>query len=71
MKWYEETIPVWRCPPSCVRTRSTGLCSLFMARLVMLPLEDHFYRAQESILRVLRETQEWLDRHRKHRGEWP
>ncbi len=32
-----------------------------VARLVMLPLEDHSYRARESILHVLWETQEWLD----------
>lgn len=31
------------------------------ARLVMLPLESHSYRARESILHVLWETQEWLD----------
>ena len=30
------------------------------ARLVMLPLESHSYRARESILHVLWETQEWL-----------
>lgn len=35
------------------------------ARLVMLPLEDHSYTARESILHVLWETQEWLDRHLK------
>ena len=29
-------------------------------RLVMLPLESHSYRARESILHVLWETQEWL-----------
>lgn len=33
------------------------------ARLVMLPLESHSYRARESILHVLWETQEWLDRY--------
>lgn len=33
------------------------------ARLVLLPLESHGYRARESILHVLWETQEWLDRH--------
>ena len=32
-----------------------------VARLVMLPLEDHSYRARESILHVVWETQEWLD----------
>ena len=31
------------------------------ARLVMLPLEGHSYRARESILHVLWETQEWLE----------
>ncbi len=31
------------------------------ARLVMLPLESHGYRARESILHVLWETQEWLE----------
>ena len=35
------------------------------ARLVMLPLEDHSYRARESILHVMWETQEWLDRYLK------
>jgi dipeptidyl aminopeptidase/acylaminoacyl peptidase len=33
------------------------------ARLVMLPLESHSYRARESILHLLWETQEWLDRY--------
>jgi len=33
------------------------------ARLVMLPLEGHSYRARESILHVLWETQEWLEEH--------
>lgn len=33
------------------------------ARLVMLPLESHGYTARESILHVLWETQEWLDRY--------
>ncbi len=32
------------------------------ARLVMLPHESHGYRAQESVLHVLAETVEWLDR---------
>jgi dipeptidyl aminopeptidase/acylaminoacyl peptidase len=31
------------------------------ARLVMLPLESHSYRARESVLHVLWETQEWLE----------
>lgn len=33
------------------------------ARLVMLPLESHGYRARESVLHVLAETVDWLDRH--------
>lgn len=32
------------------------------ARLVMLPLESHGYRARESVLHVLAETIDWLDR---------
>jgi dipeptidyl aminopeptidase/acylaminoacyl peptidase len=32
-------------------------------RLVMLPHESHSYRARESILHMLWETQEWLDRY--------
>jgi dipeptidyl aminopeptidase/acylaminoacyl peptidase len=35
------------------------------ARLVVLPHESHGYRAQESVLHVLAETIEWLDRHVK------
>ncbi len=35
------------------------------ARLVMLPYEDHRYRARESILHMLAESHEWLDRHVK------
>ena len=31
------------------------------ARLVMLPMESHSYRARESILHVLWETERWLD----------
>jgi dipeptidyl aminopeptidase/acylaminoacyl peptidase len=30
-------------------------------RLVMLPLESHGYRARESVLHMLWETQTWLD----------
>ena len=30
-------------------------------RLVMLPLESHGYRARESVLHMLWETQQWLD----------
>ncbi len=33
------------------------------ARLVMLPMESHSYRARESILHVLWETERWLDRY--------
>ena len=33
------------------------------ARLVMLPLESHGYRARESILHLLWETQNWLAEH--------
>ncbi len=35
------------------------------ARLVMLPHESHGYRARESILHMLWEMQEWLDRYVK------
>jgi len=35
------------------------------ARLVLLPHESHSYRARESILHLLWETQEWLDRYVK------
>jgi Dipeptidyl aminopeptidases/acylaminoacyl-peptidases len=33
------------------------------ARLVMLPRESHGYRARESILHMLAETDDWLQRH--------
>ncbi len=33
------------------------------ARLVMLPLESHGYRARESVLHMLYETVEWLNEH--------
>ncbi len=33
------------------------------ARLVMLPRESHGYRARESILHMLAETEAWLERH--------
>jgi dipeptidyl aminopeptidase/acylaminoacyl peptidase len=36
------------------------------ARLVMLPFEGHGYRARESVMHVLAETVEWLDRHVKY-----
>jgi dipeptidyl aminopeptidase/acylaminoacyl peptidase len=35
------------------------------ARLVMLPHESHGYRARESVLHMLWETSEWLDRYVK------
>ncbi|MEN4904796.1 prolyl oligopeptidase family serine peptidase [Luteimonas sp. TWI1437] len=41
------------------------------ARLVMLPKESHGYRARESILHMLYETNAWLDRYVKHRPEAP
>jgi dipeptidyl aminopeptidase/acylaminoacyl peptidase len=37
------------------------------ARLVMLPLESHGYMARESILHVLAEMFEWLDKYVKNR----
>lgn len=37
------------------------------ARLVMLPHEEHGYRARESLLHMLYETSEWLDTHVKDR----
>ena len=36
------------------------------ARLVMLPKESHSYRARESILHMLAETDAWLDEHVKN-----
>ncbi len=36
------------------------------ARLVMLPYESHGYAARESVLHVLAEMVEWLDRHVKN-----
>ena len=35
------------------------------ARLVMLPFESHGYRARESVLHVLAESLDWLNRHVK------
>lgn len=35
-------------------------------RLVMLPNESHSYRARESILHMLWEQDQWLDKHLKH-----
>ena len=37
------------------------------ARLVMLPRESHGYRAKESILHLLWEQDQWLDKYVKHR----
>ncbi len=37
------------------------------ARLVMLPHESHSYRARESLLHLLWETGQWLDRYVKNR----
>jgi len=36
------------------------------ARLVVLPYESHGYRARESLLHMLWEQQEWLDRYVKN-----
>ncbi len=38
------------------------------ARLVMLPRESHGYRARESILHMLAETEAWLDAHVRDAG---
>jgi dipeptidyl aminopeptidase/acylaminoacyl peptidase len=38
-------------------------------RLVMLPKESHGYRAKESIMHMLWEQDQWLDKHVKHRIE--
>ena len=35
-------------------------------RLVMLPHESHGYRARESVMHMLWEMTEWLDRYVKH-----
>lgn len=37
-------------------------------RLVMLPYEDHGYRARESVLHMLYESERWLDTYVKHRA---
>ena len=39
------------------------------ARLVILPYESHGYRARESLLHMLWEQQEWLDRYVRHAGD--
>ncbi len=36
------------------------------ARLVLLPYESHGYRARESVMHMLWETNEWLDKYVKH-----
>jgi dipeptidyl aminopeptidase/acylaminoacyl peptidase len=36
------------------------------ARLVVLPYESHGYRSRESLLHMLWEQQEWLDRYVKN-----
>jgi dipeptidyl aminopeptidase/acylaminoacyl peptidase len=36
------------------------------ARLVMLPYESHGYQARESVMHMMWETTEWLDRYVKH-----
>jgi dipeptidyl aminopeptidase/acylaminoacyl peptidase len=38
-------------------------------RLVMLPKESHGYRAKESVLHVLWEQHEWLEKYVKNKGE--
>ena len=38
-------------------------------RLVMLPHESHGYRARESLLHLLWETQQWLDEYVKNAPE--
>ena len=37
-----------------------------VARLVMLPHESHGYRARESIMHLLWETDRWLEQHVKN-----
>ena len=39
------------------------------ARLVMLPNESHGYRARESILHMLAETNAWLEQHVQQAGK--
>ncbi|WP_203293213.1 S9 family peptidase [Luteirhabdus pelagi] len=39
------------------------------ARLVMLPKESHGYRAKESILHLLWEQDQWLDKYVKNKGQ--
>ena len=35
-------------------------------RLVMLPSESHGYRARESVMHMLWEMDQWLEKHVKH-----
>lgn len=53
------------------RVRLTGVGALqglgATVRLVMLPYESHGYRSRESLLHLLWETQEWMDRDVKNR----
>lgn len=39
------------------------------ARLVMLPKESHGYRAKESILHMLWEQDQWLEKHVKNKNK--
>ncbi len=41
------------------------------ARLVMLPKESHGYRAKESVLHLLWEQDQWLEKYVKNKGESP
>jgi dipeptidyl aminopeptidase/acylaminoacyl peptidase len=41
------------------------------ARLVLLPHEAHGYRARESVLHMLYETERWLDKYVKHAAPRP
>jgi dipeptidyl aminopeptidase/acylaminoacyl peptidase len=41
------------------------------ARLVLLPYESHGYAARESVMHVLAESIEWLDRYVKNASEAP
>jgi dipeptidyl aminopeptidase/acylaminoacyl peptidase len=36
------------------------------ARLVLLPHESHSYRARESVMHLIWETDTWLERYVKH-----
>ena len=38
-------------------------------RLVLLPKESHGYAAKESILHLLWEQDQWLERYVKHKGQ--